>query len=155
MTSRSTNLSFEESSGSEDDAPQQKPGWGSLFGFTLHAHLLILIPGAIFALLGGCVTPALAIFLGNLFDAFTNFGAGQIKGDELRAKVASNCLGMFGLGSAGWLLNGAYFAAFVVFGEMQASSIRKKLFAELLKRDVAWFEARDEGAGAFLSGVQA
>ncbi|KAJ5173009.1 hypothetical protein N7492_005602 [Penicillium capsulatum] len=132
-----------------------KPSWGSLFGFTLRAHLPTLIPGAVFALLAGCVTPALAILLGNLFDAFTNFGAGRITGDELRTRVESNCLGVFGLGAAGWLLNGAYFAAFVVFGALQACFIRKRLFAELLKRDVEWFEAQDEGVGAFLSGVQA
>lgn len=155
MSSRSTGTSFEESSLSEEDAPKLMPTWRSLFGLTPRAHLLILVPGAVLALLAGCATPALAIFLGNLFDAFTNFGAEKITGNELRAKVVSSCLGMFGLGLAGWLLNGAYFAAFVVFGEMQACSARKKLFTKLLKRDVEWFEARDEGTGAFLSGVQA
>jgi ATP-binding cassette subfamily B (MDR/TAP) protein 1 len=109
----------------------------------------------VLALLAGCVTPVIAIFLGNVFDAFTSFGAGQIAIDGLRSQIVASCLGMLGLGAAGWFLNSAYFAVFVAFGELQASNIRSKVFAELIQRDIEWFEAQKEGSGAFLSGVQA
>ena len=131
------------------------PSWKSLFSFTARKHLPTLVIGAVLALLAGCVTPVLAIFLGNVFDAFTSFGAGQIAIDGLRSQIVANCFGMLGLGSAGWFLNSAYFAVFVAFGELQASNIRSKVFAELIQRDVEWFEAQKEGSGAFLSGVQA
>lgn len=62
---------------------------------------------------------------------------------------------MIGLGGADLVLNGAYFMVFVAFGEFQASSTRARIFNELLKRDVEWFEAHQEGSGAFLSSVQA
>jgi ATP-binding cassette subfamily B (MDR/TAP) protein 1 len=62
---------------------------------------------------------------------------------------------MVGLGVAGCFLNGAYYALFVAFGELQASSIRGNVFIELLKWDVEWFEAQREGSGAFLSAIQA
>lgn len=101
------------------------------------------------------MTPVLAIILGNVFDAFTAFGGGETDVDHLRDKVTINCISMVGLGAAGWFLNSAYFAIFVAFGELQASSIRNSVFVELLKRDVAWFEAQKEGSGAFLSGIQA
>lgn len=136
-------------------AAVSKPSWKSLFGFTTRKHLPTLTVGAAVALLGGCVTPVLAIFLGNVFNLFTEFGAGQIAAHGLRSQIVTNCLGMIGLGVAGWILNGTYFAMFVAFGEMQASTIRRKVFAELLKRDVEWFEAQSEGSGAFLSGIQA
>ncbi|KAJ5810192.1 uncharacterized protein N7503_002410 [Penicillium pulvis] len=145
----------------DGDSEQNEPGprletsWKTLFSFTSRKHLPVLITGSIFALFAGCVTPILAVLLGNVFDAFTSFGAGQADADTLRSKIATNCLGMVGLGAAGWFLNGAYFMIFVAFGEFQAASIRRKVFVELLKRDIEWFEAQREGSGAFLSGIQA
>lgn len=139
----------------EEDSALLETSWKSLFNFTSRKHLPILATGSIFALLAGCVTPVLAVLLGNVFDAFTSFGAGQSDAGTLHSKIATNCLGMVGLGAAGWFLNGAYFMIFVAFGEFQASSIRGKVFVELLRRDVEWFEAQREGSGAFLSGIQA
>lgn len=132
-----------------------KPSWKSLFGFTTRKLLPTLAVGAVAALLAGCVTPALAIFLGNVFDLFTTFGAGHIQPDGFMSKIVMNCLGMIGLGAAGWLLNGTYFGIFVAFGEIQAWSIRKMVVVNLLKCDIEWFEAQREGSGAFLSGIQA
>ncbi|KAJ5811972.1 hypothetical protein N7474_008273 [Penicillium riverlandense] len=137
-----------------DRSPMQ-PSWKSLFGFTSKRHLPTLVAGSCFALVASCITPAFAIFLGNIFDSFTSFGAGQSSAQRLQDSIVSNCFGMVGLGVAGWFLNGAYYALFVAFGELQASSIRDNVFIELLKRDVEWFEAQQEGSGAFLSGIQA
>ncbi|KAJ5550826.1 ABC transporter integral membrane type 1 [Penicillium sp. DV-2018c] len=134
---------------------EAEPGWSSLFEFTTRRHLPTLIVGSIFALTASCVTPALAIFLGNVFDAFNSFGAHLIDAQGLRSHIVTNCFGMIGLGAAGWFLNSAYFATFVAFGEMQASNIRSKVFLELLKRDAEWFEAQSEGSGALLTGIQA
>lgn len=145
----------ESASPEHDGDATPKPSWKSLFGFTTRKHLPTLAVGAAFALLAGCVTPGLAIFLGNVFDQFTSFGAGHMLVDEFRSHIVKNCLGIIGLGAVGWLLNGSYFAIFVAFGEMQASSIRREAFVELLKRDIEWFEAQREGSGAFLSGIQA
>ncbi|KAJ5175143.1 uncharacterized protein N7482_001020 [Penicillium canariense] len=131
------------------------PSWKSLFIFTTRRDVPTLIIGGVFALLAGCVTPVLAVFLGNVFDAFTAFGAGQIAADGLRNKIVTSCFGMLGLGAAGWLLNSAYFALFIAFGELQASYIRSRVFSELITRDVEWFDAQPEGSGAFLSGIQA
>ena len=131
------------------------PGWKSLFEFTTRRHLPTLIFGSIFAVVASCITLALAIFLGNVFDSFTSFGADQTGAKELHGEVITNCLGMIALGVAGWFLNGAYYSLFVAFGEMQASVIRSQVFLELLKRDVEWFEAKSEGSGALLSGIQA
>jgi ATP-binding cassette subfamily B (MDR/TAP) protein 1 len=132
-----------------------KPTWKSIFGFTTRQHLPIFLTGTLFALLAGCVTPVLAIFLGNVFDVFTAFRAGEAGPDHLRDNITTNCISMVGLGTAGWFLNSAYFAVFVAFGELQASHIRTMVFVELLERDIAWFEAHKEGSGAFLSGIQA
>lgn len=138
-----------------DRSDTTSTSWKSLFGFTTRKHLSTLILGSILALIASCVTPALAVFLGNVFDSFTAFGAGLVDSQGLQRSITQSCFGMIGLGAAGWFLNGAYYAFFVAFGEMQASAIRSEVFVELLKRDVQWFEAQSEGSGAFLSSVQA
>lgn len=155
MGLKSKNPDYDGASLQNDSAAGLAPSWKSLFSFTTRRHLPTLIIGSILALLAGCVTPALAIFLGNVFDAFTSFGAGQVAVGGLRSKIIASCFGMLGLGAAGWFLNSAYFAVFVAFGELQASNIRNKVFSELIQRDIEWFEAQQEGSGAFLSGVQA
>ncbi|KAJ5960194.1 ABC transporter integral membrane type 1 [Penicillium vulpinum] len=139
----------------KENITEDVPGWRSLFGFTTRRHLPTLIFGSIFALLASCVTPALAIFLGNVFDSFTSFGADKTDAKGLHHQIITNCFGMIGLGVAGWFLNGTYYALFIAFGEMQASVIRSQVFLELLKRDIEWFEAKSEGSGALLSGIQA
>ena len=155
MASRSSEQHSDNPETPEKIWSRIRPTWKGLFGFTTRAHIPTLVFGVLTALLAGCVTPALAIFLGNLFDTFTTYGAGQIDSQLLHSKVASNCLRVVAVGVAGWLLNGAYFTAFVGFGELQAFTARSKIFSELLYRDVEWFEARREGSGAFLSSVQA
>ncbi|KAJ5774104.1 ABC transporter integral membrane type 1 [Penicillium paradoxum] len=139
----------------EEKPPEIDSGWKSLFAFTTRRHLPTLILGSIFALVASCVTPALAVFLGNVFDAFNSFGAQKTDAQELSNKIITNCFGMIGLGTAGWFLNGGYYALFVVFGEMQACNIRSQVFLKLLRHDVEWFEAKSEGSGALLSGIQA
>ncbi|KAJ5222393.1 ABC transporter integral membrane type 1 [Penicillium citrinum] len=134
---------------------QTKPGWKSLFYFSNRRHIPIIIAGSVFALLAGCVTTALAIFLGDVFNAFTAFGDGDIEYDGLHSKILSGALGMIALGAAGWFLNGVYYAAFMIFGEFQASTVQREIFIELLSRDVEWFEAQEEGSGALLSRIQA
>ena len=134
---------------------QTKPGWKSLFYFSNRRHIPIIIAGSVFALLAGCVTTALAIFLGDVFNAFTAFGDGDIEYDGLHSKILSGALGMIALGAAGRFLNGVYYAAFMIFGEFQASTVQREIFIELLSRDVEWFEAQEEGSGALLSRIQA
>lgn len=155
MASRSSEQHSDLSETPEEIWSKIRPSWKGLFGFTTRTHIPTLVFGALTALLAGCVTPALAIFLGNLFNTFTTYGAGQIDAQLLRSNVASNCLRVVVVGVAGWLLNGAYFTAFVGFGELQAFTVRNQIFSGLLYRDVEWFEARREGSGAFLSSVQA
>lgn len=118
-----------------------------------HAPTLVL--AVLFALGAAIVPPALAVFLGNMFDSFTLFGGGTISGHNLLDKITKSSLGLLGLGGVSWVLNGAYYALFIAFGELQARNVRSKLFSELLERDIEWFESREDGVGAFLSGLQA
>ncbi|EAW25244.1 ABC transporter ATP-binding protein [Aspergillus fischeri NRRL 181] len=127
----------------------------SLFGFTTKNHLPTLSLATALALLASSVTPIFAILLGDIFNSFTSFGGGDISGDDLLRKVARHGIALSGLGIASWVLNGAYFSLFIVFGELQLSNARTRIFEELLGRDQEWFETQKDGTNAFLSYLQA
>lgn len=126
----------------------------ALFNFTNRSHLIILIPALILSAISGILLPTLAIVFGKFFDALASFGAGTIGDHELVQKVLSNTYALVALGGATWLLKGGYFTVWLVFGELQAKSIRDALFRSLLHKDLEWFEMRSSGVGSLLSRLQ-
>ncbi|KAL2013350.1 hypothetical protein VTN00DRAFT_875 [Thermoascus crustaceus] len=87
--------------GDMDDA-HLNASWKSLFNFTTRKHILTLIATSIVTIAAGITTPAFAIFLGNLFEYFTKFGAGTISDGQLLVEISSNCLALLGLGAVSW-----------------------------------------------------
>ncbi|GAQ08037.1 alpha-factor-transporting ATPase [Aspergillus lentulus] len=118
-------------------------------------HTPTLCLATVLALLASSVTPIFAILLGDIFNSFTSFGGSDISGDDLLRKVTRHSIALSGLGIASWVLNGAYFSLFIVFGELQVSNARTRVFEELLGRDQEWFETQKDGTKAFLSYLQA
>lgn len=132
----------------------RRAGWRSLFNFTTMRHGVPLLFAMIFSIASGIVIPALALFLGAIFDSFTKFGAGTLSGSDLVKKVSIDGLALVGLGSASWLLNGGYFMLWLAFGELQAKSVRDKLFDGMLEKDMEWYDMRKNGIGALLPRFQ-
>lgn len=128
--------------------------WGSLFNFCKRAHVPVLAPALFLSVACGILVPALAIFLGKIFNSFTAFGAGKLSGHELKAKVSTQALGVLGLAGANWLLKGLFFTAWLMLGELQAKEVRDKIFANLLQKDFEWFEIQVSGIGALLPRLQ-
>jgi ATP-binding cassette subfamily B (MDR/TAP) protein 1 len=54
-----------------------------------------------------------------------------------------------------WFANSVYFTLFLTFGELQARSAREKIFNTLLKKDLEWYDTRENGIAAFLPSLQA
>ena len=138
----------------EDEEPIIQARWRSLFNFTTRAHIPSLCLGLLLSIASGIVIPALSIFLGTVFNAFTDFGAGKISGSDLTKKVTRNVIYLVGLGSASWLLNGSYFMFWLVFGELQAKSVRNKLFGGMLQKDMEWYDMRKAGISAMIPRLQ-
>jgi ATP-binding cassette subfamily B (MDR/TAP) protein 1 len=128
--------------------------WRALFHFTEKGHLVVLLPAIFLSALSGILLPALAIFFGKFFDAFSGFGAGTISDAEFTKKVLIDTYALIGLGGTTWLLKGGYFTIWLVFGELQAKSVRDALFQNLLERDLEWYESRTTGVGSLLSRLQ-
>lgn len=128
--------------------------WKSLFDFTNRRHSTVLITALILSMASGIVIPTLAIFLGKIFGLFSSFGEGKLTGEQLRHEITIDCFGLIGLGSASWALNGGYFMAWLVFGELQGKSVRDQLYGSMLEKDLEWFEMRKDGIGALLPRLQ-
>ena len=147
----------EEEGGIDEEQNHDKArraGWRSLFNFTRKKHAITLALALILSVTSGVIIPALAIFLGSVFDSFTNFGAGKLSGSALLRKVSLDALALVGLGSASWLLNGGYFMLWLAFGELQAKSVREKLFDGMLEKDMEWYDMRKNGIGALVPRFQ-
>ena len=140
----------------EDDMKSKKAvtSWRSLFNFTDRFHSVALAPALLLSALSGVLLPAVAILMGKYFDALAKFGAGTISERELIQGVLSSTYGLVAIGGATWLLKGGYLTFWLVFGEMQAKSVRDRLFQSLLLKDLEWFEMRSNGVSSLLSRLQ-
>ena len=138
----------------EEDVQVKNARWGALFNFTTKAHILPLLIAVLLSISSGIVVPALAIFLGKLFNLFTEFGAGKLSGSELVHQISTYDIYMLGLAGVSMLLNAGYFGFWLYFGELQARNVRDRLFDGLLKKDMEWFDMRTAGVNTLLSRVQ-
>ncbi len=147
----------ERTADAKDPGREESPRrarWVSLFNFTSRGHTAHLVLAVTFAIVSGVVIPAVAIFLGRLFNLFTDFGGSQIGGQDLVKKVAVNCIAIVGVGAGSWVLNGGFFMFWLVFGELQAKIVRDKLFDGLMQKDMEWYDLRKNGIGALILRLQ-
>lgn len=87
-------------------------------------------------------------------DVVTPLGAGTITKDSAMASVSFWCVILTAVGAASWIFNSLFMAAWVIFGESMARNTRKTLFANLLYKDMAWFDSQEEGISSVLSSMQ-
>ncbi|MCJ1438272.1 hypothetical protein MMC27_007660 [Xylographa pallens] len=137
-----------------DEEHLQHAKWISLFNFTSKTHILPLTIAACLSVASGIVIPALAIFLGKIFDTFTDYGAGTISGSDLTKQTSLNGLYLLGLGSVSWILNGSFFTFWLLFGELQARHIREMLFDGMLQKEMSWYDMRKSGVNAMIPRLQ-
>ncbi|OQU95995.1 hypothetical protein CLAIMM_02139 [Cladophialophora immunda] len=142
----------------ESNEARQKHGflgrWRSIFKFTAKAHLFILLPATATSAAAGCLQPAMAFFFGKFFDTFSDFAAGKTDGSTFMDRSLGSLHALLGLAAATFVFKGTLFSLWLVFGEMQARSIRELLFQSLLDREIEWYEARTTGVGTLLTRFQ-
>lgn len=128
--------------------------WWSLFTFTSKSHSHVLIAAIVLSIAAGVVAPTSAVIFGKIFEAFTSYGASQINGSELVGQVSRYGIGLVVLGCTSGVLNAAFFMSWLIFGEIQAKSARKKLFDSILYKDMAWFDSHKCGIETLVSRLQ-
>ena len=150
--SRERNL--ETGNDSRGDDLYVQATWASLFAFTTKSHLAVLCVGLFLSVASGIVVPTFSVFLGKVFDAFTDFSTGKLDGPALVHKVSHLAVYLLGLGGIGWILNGGFLMAWLVFGELQARAVRDQLCIGMLQKDTAWYEIRKAGISAMIPRLQ-
>lgn len=129
-------------------------GWKALFAFTTMQHLPVLSAALITATISALTMPALAVLYGLIFRQFADFGSGKIAGSVLLSKTSRYCIYQTGIVALNWLSNSVDFAMFLTFGELQARSARERIFGALVRKDLAWYDTRQNGIAAFLPRLQ-
>lgn len=132
----------------------KSPGWASLFNFTLRSHFFALSVALVISVASGVIIPALAIILGKIFNIFTDYGSDEINGPDLVNKVSTYCYALVGLGAGSGILNAGYFMSWLVFGELQAKSVRDRLFDGMLEKDMEWYDMRKAGIDTLIPRLQ-
>lgn len=132
----------------------ERASWRSLFNFASKRDTVPFLLAIISSVAAGIIAPALAVFLGSIFNLFTNSGAGEISGTIFLRKVSMNAIILAGLGTASGLLHASYFMFWLVFGELQGKHARERLLDCLLEKDIGWFDMRTDGIDTLLSRSQ-
>ncbi|KAJ4167588.1 ATP-dependent permease [Fusarium falciforme] len=131
-----------------------KSSWRQLFLFTRKSHTGALIAAIIAAAFTAAFKTVLAVILGKIFDVIAGFGNGSLGKSETLSDISMWSLVLLGLGIGNWIASTAFLALWVVFGELQACSVRRDMFASLLAKDMAWFDAQKEGISSLLVRIQ-
>ncbi|KAM0344102.1 hypothetical protein ACHAPU_007823 [Fusarium lateritium] len=131
-----------------------KSSWKQLFLFTRRSHTGALIAALLAAGFTACFKTVLSVILGKIFDIIAGFGNGSLDGDQALAQISDWALVLLGLGIGNWIASTAFLALWVIYGELQASSVRHDIFTSLLSKDMAWFDSQSEGISSLLIRIQ-
>ncbi|KAJ3529815.1 hypothetical protein NM208_g9592 [Fusarium decemcellulare] len=131
-----------------------KSSWSQLFLFTRTTHTGAFIAALIAAAFTAGFKTVLAVILGKVFDIIAGFGNGSLDGSGTLSDISMWSLVLLGLGIGNWIASTAFLALWVIFGELQASSVRRDIFTSLLSKDMAWFDSQTEGISSLLVRIQ-
>ncbi len=131
-----------------------KPSWKSLFTFTRRRHVPALTWALVTTISAGLLKPISAILLGNVFTDLTSYGSGKASAHETLHNVSIWCIAFTALGVAAWLFEGLFLSAWMVFGELQAHSVRERMFEGMLTKDMEWYDSRKDGIASLTSRIQ-
>ncbi|KAH8669513.1 P-loop containing nucleoside triphosphate hydrolase protein [Tricladium varicosporioides] len=158
MTSIVSTESYYESQSPRGDGKdceyQEKPSWRSLFAFTQREHLGSLILVILFGIIAGFPQPVTAIFYGRIFSDMAKFGAGDATGTETLNSISLWCTALAAIGAATWLVQGIALLAEMIFGELQAKTVRKKTFEGMVDKEIEWYDLRKDGIASLLTRIQ-
>ncbi|KAJ8122969.1 hypothetical protein ONZ43_g969 [Nemania bipapillata] len=93
----------------------------------------------------------MSLLLGRIFGVISQFGSGQLTGSETIAQVSSWCVLLAVIGGAAFLVNFGFMCSWIAFSELQARNIRRSMFRGLLKKEMEWFDTREDGVASLLT----
>ena len=120
--------------------------WKPLFTFTQLDHRRTLTIAIITGIGSGALFPILAIFLGYIFSAFSDYGANRICVFVFVSRVSLYARYLCVFAMASWILHVSFFASSQTFGDLQAVVAQTQTFNGMLLREMAWFDHHNFGA---------
>lgn len=140
--------------GLDGDERVGRARWADLFIFCRGLNTPILISAILFTIISGIILPGQAIFLGKMFNLFTSFGSGQLSGPDLVKNMTSFAIQFCIFGAVSGVSNAVFFGTWIILSELQVKLARENIFASILAKEMAWFDARRAGIETFVSRLQ-
>ena len=128
--------------------------WRCLYNCITKNHTWPFALAMLFSVVSGMIIPALAVFLGMIFEAFTKYGGQSISGSDLVKQTSAYGKGLVALGCISGLFNAIFFMCWIIFGELQARGARGETFDKMLDKNMAWIDTRSFGVEALVSQLQ-
>jgi ATP-binding cassette subfamily B (MDR/TAP) protein 1 len=157
-SSTPTSQKFESELGDFEGAVEHSEdgiaNWRSLFNFTTRHHVPNLLFAVFFSIISAFLKPTGAIFYGKIFTVLINFGTGILSPNEALRQISQWCIALVILGAISWPIEGAFLSLWITFGELQAKSIREKMFESMLEKGMDWYDLRQDGIASLMTRMQ-
>lgn len=140
--------------GAGDHAGGANAPWSALFAFTAKRHIPILFCAMVVSAADGVIQPVQAIFIGRIYNNFTDFGGGMKSPTAFRHDMRNQILALAGLSTASWFFNSVFLASWIGFGELQARNARDRIFNGLLTKPIAFYDTLPFGVAALSTRSQ-
>ncbi|KAM0282797.1 hypothetical protein ACHAQH_002801 [Verticillium albo-atrum] len=137
-----------------ESSPTVKVSWRDLFAFAKWSHCTALIPAVMSSCAVGAFKTSLAVTLGHFFQYTVDVADGSVGGPETIARTGKLSIILCGLGAGHWAANTVFFASWVLFGELQAKSVREQTFQSLLAKDMRWYDSQSDGISSLLVRIE-
>lgn len=131
-----------------------RASWKHLFAFTRARHWTSLIPAIVASCAVAGFKTSLAVSMGLFFQIAADFAIGDLSGPDTLKQGTDLCVVLCGLGAGHWLANTVFLSTWVVFGELQARSVREQMFDTLLDKKMAWYDAQADGMSSLLVRIE-
>lgn len=125
-----------------------------LFTFTEWRHWSTLSAAVAAACACAAVRTTYAVALGQVFQIITDYGTENSDAETTLARTSKWCIIICGLGTGGFVANALLMWAWIVFGELQASNARKRMFDDLLHQEMSWYDRQVDGTPSLLVRVE-
>lgn len=139
-----------------NNKPHAKPAKSTflhLLTFTPPRHVPLLALSTLSSAVVAAGRTGYVVFLGKIFELVAGYGAGRLPPGVFLDAICHWAVCMVLLGIGMWLFSTLEMALWVVGGERRAREAREAVWAALMARPVAWFDARCEGVSAVVAGV--
>ena len=127
------------------------PSWKHIFAFTQWPqHVPILMLAVFTSLAVAGLKVILSVVLGRIFNDISSFSTGALTGSQTFSRVSGCCAFIAALGAGTWLANAAFLVLWVLFGELQGTAARNKVYISLAGKNMIWFDTQAEGVSSLL-----